>query len=157
MSSRTKLIWASSAVRSSSRGWSWGHVVVSAPVSRIGSALSWIWRSLDVVVHEVLWFDWGFLTLILAVNPISQIGCSGIRPWSRGNHSSKTLDRTPHFHFVQVFPLAHSLNESHRCHQKCYDPSRARRAERCFCNGRQVDQLERGIRLFIKHKESRGI
>ena len=147
MSSRTKLIWASSAVRSSSRGWSWGHVVVSAPVSRIGSALSWIWRSLDVVVHEVLWFDWGFLTLILAVNPISQIGCSGIRPWSRGNHSSKTLDRTPHFHFVQVFPLAHSLNESHRVTKNVM--TRVGLGEQ--------KGASRGIRLFIKHKESRGI
>ena len=26
----------------------------------------------------------------------------------------------------------------------CYDPSRTRRAERRFCNGRRVDQLEFG-------------
>ena len=38
---------------------------------------------------------------------------------------------------------------------QCYDPSRTRRAEGRFCNGRRVDQLEFGIVAQLSAKAHR--
>ena len=57
------------------------------------------------------------------VDPIPQIGCSGNCPWSRGNHDSETLDGTLTSTLFSSF-TRELLKRSHRCRQKCYDPSR---------------------------------